>query len=317
MPFLALSITCNANALDAYETILNAHGAMAITLLDQYAATDLEQAILEPAPGQTPVWEQITLQALFAGETDAITLLSQLHRQAPQLSWHTVHFHHLADQAWTRIWLDQYQPIAIGQTLWIVPWSQPIPPHLPEGAAVVRLDPGLAFGSGTHPTTALCLHWLADLARKTDLTDQVMMDIGCGSGILAIAALKLGAASVIAIDNDPQARLATLTNAQRNAVADRIIICDTLATVTQPCHIAVANILAQTLTSLADDVAQLIFPNGRLALSGLLRGQESALIARYFAQFADLRCQYDGDWVAVTGTRRTCVTEQCTHTAST
>ena len=169
---------------------------------------------------------------------------------------------------------------------------------------MVRLDPGLAFGSGTHPTTALCLRWLDALAGDGLLRDARMLDFGCGSGILALAALKLGAAAAVGVDNDPQAVLATHDNAQRNAVDARLAVYLPQDEPVSTYPVVVANILATALDALAEVLAARVAPGGRIALSGILQGQEPELLQRYAAWFDDLQVAVDGDWVRIDGVRR-------------
>ncbi len=188
-----------------------------------------------------------------------------------------------------------------GLRTFIVPWNQDLPPEAhAENAAVVRLDPGLAFGTGTHPTTALCLEWLDGL----ELHDKRVLDFGCGSGILAIAALKLGAATAVGVDNDPQALTATTDNAQRNGVAEHLSVHmpDDEPAATYP--IVVANILASALDALAPLLASRVESGGRIALSGILRGQEAELLQRYASWFDDLAVHTREDWVRIDGLRR-------------
>jgi ribosomal protein L11 methyltransferase len=202
--------------------------------------------------------------------------------------------------------MDQYVPLRFGTRTWIVPWNQPLPDDAVTAcdAAIVRLDPGLAFGSGTHPTTSLCLQWLDALATDGVLRDVSVLDYGCGSGILALAALKLGAARTVAIDNDPQALLATRDNAERNGVGDQLTVClpndETIATY----PVVVANILASALDQLADMLAARTAVGGRIALSGILVGQEDALLTRYARWFDELQVAREDDWVRIDGRRR-------------
>jgi ribosomal protein L11 methyltransferase len=168
--------------------------------------------------------------------------------------------------------------------------------------AIVRLDPGLAFGSGTHPTTALCLRWLDALAGRGELQGRDVLDFGCGSGILALAALKLGAARAIGVDNDPQAIIATADNAERNGVAISAFLPRD-----EPVHaypVVVANILASALDALAETLAARTAPGGRIAMSGILAGQEGELLQRFAPWFDALAVERDGDWVRIDGLRR-------------
>src|SRR5690606_24055650 len=209
---------CHESEQPRYEHALEDVGALAVTMLDANADTGNERAILEPGVGQTPLWDAITLTALFPHDTNALLLLAALEAFDPVLDWSQASFRNVEDQDWERAWMDQYVPLRFGARTWIVPWNHELPDEAGTYAAVVRLDPGLAFGSGTHPTTALCLRWLDGLAAEGVLRDAHVLDFGCGSGILALAALKLGAAGAIGIDNDPQALLATRDNAGRNGV---------------------------------------------------------------------------------------------------
>ncbi|MDQ3160890.1 MAG: 50S ribosomal protein L11 methyltransferase, partial [Pseudomonadota bacterium] len=199
---------------------------------------------------------------------------------------------------------DQFEPMQFGERTWIVPWNHDLPAGADHpGAAVVRLDPGLAFGSGTHATTALCLQWLDELAVRGELQGRDVLDFGCGSGILALAALRLGAARAVGVDNDPQALIATADNVQRNGLAiDTYLPQDEPAAMTYP--IVVANILASALDSLAETLAARVAPAGRIAMSGILSGQEDDLLQRYGAWFDDLRVTLQDGWVRIDGMRR-------------
>src|SRR3982751_1780795 len=216
MPWLELSLTIRAAEQPRVETALEDLGALSITLQDADAETPDEEAIFEPGVGEIPLWNQIVLNALFDADADKRGLTEAIADDLPfiepaQITWRVVD-----DQDWTRAWMDQFKPRPFGRRLWVYPWN--IEPPVEGDIVVVRLDPGLAFGTGTHPTTALCLEWLDGL----DLAGRTVVDYGCGSGVLAIAALKRGAARVIGVDNDPQALQASLDNAERNGVADRL-----------------------------------------------------------------------------------------------
>jgi ribosomal protein L11 methyltransferase len=299
MSWLELSLTLHASQQGAIEAALEDLGALSITLADADADTPDERAIFEPGVGQTPVWNGIVLQALFAADTDRAGLVHALADLVPELAPDHVAFREVADQDWTRVWMDQFQPMRFGRRLWIYPWNAD-PPSGDGDAIVVRLDPGLAFGTGTHPTTALCLEWL----DASDLGGKTVIDYGCGSGVLAIAAVKLGAARVIAVDNDEQALVATRDNAERNGVSDKV---DLYTPGTVPdirADVLVANILAGPLHDLAPLFAGLLKPGAAIALSGILRGQESELLARYGEWFDDLAADARDDWMRIGGRRR-------------
>lgn len=305
MPFLELTLRCAETTQPRYENALEDVGALAVTLLDADADTTDERAILEPGVGQTPLWNSLVLTALFPDDTDALALLAALEAFDPALDWAQVQFRQVADEDWERAWLDQFAPMRFGERTFIVPWNHELPEEAAGSeAAVVRLDPGLAFGSGTHPTTALCLRWLDRLARDGVLQGARVLDFGCGSGILALAALKLGAGQAVGVDNDPQALIATHDNADRNGVAERLAVYlpDDEPAATYP--VVVANILASALDALAPTLAERVAVGGRIALSGILHGQESELLERYAAWFHELRCEQEGDWMRIEGVRR-------------
>ncbi|NUS59449.1 MAG: 50S ribosomal protein L11 methyltransferase [Lysobacter sp.] len=304
MPWLELTLQCREQDQPRYERALEDVGALAVTLLDADIDTPNERAILEPGVGETPLWGEISLSALFDADSDALVLLAALEAFDHELDWSRASFRKVEDQDWERAWMDQYVPLAFGARTWIVPWNRELPVEAQQhDAAVVRLDPGLAFGSGTHPTTSLCLQWLDALAEAGELDGRTVLDFGCGSGILALAALKLGAARAVGVDNDPQALIATHDNAQRNGVDDRmnVFLPDDEPPAQYP--IVVANILASALDALADILAARVAPGGRIALSGILAGQEDALLDRYGEWFDSLAVAQEGDWIRIDGVR--------------
>ena len=304
MPFLELSIRCRESEQPRYERALEDVGALAVTLLDAEAETPNERAILEPGVGETPLWNDVALSALFPHDADALLLLAALESFDPGLEWTRARFHNVEDQDWERAWMDQYEALRFGARTWIVPWNRDLPAEAATpDAAVVRLDPGLAFGSGTHPTTSLCLQWLDALAAEGVLRGADVLDFGCGSGILALAALKLGATSATGVDNDPQALLATRDNAERNAVGDRLRVYGPAEEPARSYPVVVANILASALDALASTLAARVAAGGRIALSGILAGQEPALLARYATWFDNLQVAQEGDWIRIDGVR--------------
>lgn len=305
MPFLELTLRSTEAEQPRYERALEDVGALSVTLLDADADTPNERAILEPGVGQTPVWKSLVLTALFDADADALALLAALDSFDPGLDWTGASFRAVEDEDWERAWLDQFQPMRFGARTWIVPWNHTLPDEADAAdAAVVRLDPGLAFGSGTHPTTALCLRWLDALDGEGALRDARVLDFGCGSGILALAALKLGAASAVGVDNDPQALLASMDNARRNAIDERFAVHLPADEPQATYPVVVANILASALDALADVLAARVAPGGRIALSGILCGQEADLLQRYAAWFDELQVATEEDWVRIDGVRR-------------
>ncbi|MFZ2237509.1 MAG: 50S ribosomal protein L11 methyltransferase [Dokdonella sp.] len=302
MSWLELTLTLHVRDQDRIEAALEGLGALSITLRDADAETPDERAIFEPGVGETPLWSMIVMDALFEATTDRSDVLQVLINRVPELEPAQIAFRDVADQDWTRVWMDQFKPMQFGRHLWIYPWN--IEPPDDAGTVIVRLDPGLAFGTGTHPTTALCLAWLDGL----ELHDKHVVDFGCGSGILALAALKLGAASVIGIDNDPQAITATINNAERNGVANRLEVFlpdqfDRNAMLASA-DALVANILSGPLGELAPQLAAFVKPGGKLALSGILREQADDLVVRYAEWFDDLLVMTQDDWVRISATRK-------------
>jgi len=306
MPFLELSLRCRQDEQPRYEHAFDDVGALAVTLLDADSDTPNERAILEPGVGEQPLWGEIVLTALFPDEADPLLLLAALDAFDPALDWTGVRFRKVDDQDWERVWMVHYEPLSFGARTWIVPWNRDLPEAAQaHGAAVVRLDPGLAFGSGTHPTTSLCLQWLDALAGAGELDGRTVLDFGCGSGILALAALKLGAQRAVGVDNDPQALIATHDNAERNGVDDRLAVFLPQDEPSAQYPVVVANILASALDALADTLAARVAPGGRIALSGILSGQEEALLDRYAPWFDALAVAQEGDWIRIDGVRAT------------
>ncbi|MGY1521950.1 50S ribosomal protein L11 methyltransferase [Luteimonas sp. A482] len=305
MPFIELTLRCRESDQPRYEHALDDVGALAVTMLDADAETPDEHAILEPGVGETPLWQAISLSALFPHDADALLLLAALEAFDPGLDWSGAGFRKVEDQDWERAWMDQYAPLRFGSRTFIVPWNHELPDDARgDDAAVVRLDPGLAFGSGTHATTSLCLQWLDALGVDGLLRGATVLDFGCGSGILALAALKLGAARAVGIDNDPQALIATADNAQRNEVAQALDVFEPGKAPREAYPVVVANILASALDTLAPELAARTAPGGRIALSGILDGQQEPLLQRYGEWFDALAVAQEGDWIRIDGIRR-------------
>ena len=292
MPFLELSLVIRIEQQPRVEAALEDLGALSITLRDADAETPDEQAIFEPGVGELPLWPTITLNALFDEHTDRRGLAEALGELLPWLEPAQLQFRDVADQDWVRAWMDQYQPMPFGRRLWIYPWNIE-PPQDPD-LVVVRLDPGLAFGSGTHPTTALCLEWLDGL----DLAGRTLTDFGCGSGILAIAALKLGARSAVCVDIDAQALLAARSNAELNGVSAALETQGTAAPLA-PADCVLANILAGPLLELEPTLARACRPGADLVLSGLLAAQAPEVAAAYRANFAIVSVLDRDDWSCI------------------
>lgn len=291
MPWLQVRLAITPEQAEIYEDALLDVGAVSVTFMDAE-----DQPIFEPDLGTTPLWSHTHLLALFEADTDAAAVFAHLQlltdSELPQHQSEVI-----ADQDWERSWMDNFQPMRFGQRLWIVPsWHA-----APEPDAVnLLLDPGLAFGTGTHPTTALCLEWL----DGQDLSDCNVLDFGCGSGILAIAALLLGAKQAVGTDIDYQAIEASRDNAERNGIdASRFPLYLPEQLPAEQADVVVANILAGPLVALAPQITSLVKPGGRLALSGILAEQGEDVAAAYAEAFElDPQCIRDG-WVRISGRR--------------
>jgi ribosomal protein L11 methyltransferase len=299
VPFLQFTLDIGARDPEPYEEALFDLGALSVTLLDA-----ADHPVLEPAPGQTPLWPTVMVRAHFDGSTaDATSIERGLRANTMRdaLQENTPVFAALADRAWEREWLRDFRPMRFGQRLWVCPGGQP---PGSEGAIRVELDPGLAFGTGTHATTALCLEWLDSGMSEGWLQDARVIDYGCGSGILAIAALKLGGANALAMDIDPQALLATGQNAARNDVLDHVQITSDPGVGGASADVLIANILAGPLVDLAPLLARCVRPGGRIALSGLLIEQAEAVAAAYAPWFDITMTGARDGWGLLAGCRR-------------
>ncbi|TVQ40920.1 MAG: 50S ribosomal protein L11 methyltransferase [Wenzhouxiangella sp.] len=283
--WLQLGLRVDGERLERAEQALLELGAHSVTLLDAG-----DHPVHEPAPGETPLWPDIVVQGLFDGTADLTDLTERLVRQEIIGDPTALIVEHIDERDWTRAWMDRYQPLRFGQSLWICPSH--IEPD-PDWPLVIRLDPGLAFGSGTHPTTALCLEWIDSQA----LAGKRVIDFGCGSGILAIACALKGAERVIAVDHDPQALLATADNAERNHLAAKIecLLPDQFQV--EPVEVVLANILAGPLIELAPRLAECVAPGGSLVLSGILPEQADAVAAAYKPFLGPAEYSQREDWM--------------------
>ena len=280
---------------DTVEQIFIRHGAQSVTLTDAR-----DRPVLEPGPGETPLWRDTRITGLFPAGVDFEQLRGDLVDSLGIVALPAHDISDLADRAWEREWLKDFAPMQFGRRLWVCPGDMRADA---VDAVMVRLDPGLAFGTGTHATTALCLEWLDGL----DLAGSSMLDYGCGSGILAIAALRLGGSEATAMDVDPQAVTATRANALRNAVAERLTVVAGAEDIAGDFDVVVANILAGPLIDLAGPIAGRVKPGRWLALSGILFEQVDDVRAAYapWIEFDDpvLREQGGQTWARLTGRR--------------
>jgi ribosomal protein L11 methyltransferase len=294
MSWLQMNLFVDAARAESLSSRLEDIGACAESL----EAASSEPLFGEPGIKDTGLWKRTKLSALFEQTTDMQALLMRLATSlAPERLPH-YEINRIKDQDWSRVWMDRFTPLRFGARLWIVPsWLTP-----PDPAAVnILLDPGTAFGTGTHATTGLCLEWLAGDAL---LSGARVIDYGCGSGILAIAAAKLGAVEVWAVDHDPQALIVTRENAEKNAIAGRVRTClpDDLSA--EPADVVIANILLQPLIDLAPRFARLLLPRGRVGVSGLLVEQLDTCAAAYAPWFVIGESSTHDEWGFLSGVRR-------------
>ena len=272
---------CHRDEVEQLSQDLEATAALSITLTDMQ-----DDPILEPEIGTMPLWPHVVVQALYAGQEEADIALKLLSANYSHLNYS---IETLPEQDWERVCMDDFKPQRFGERLWITPtWQEP-----PEPEAVnLILDPGLAFGTGNHPTTYLCLTWL----EQAKLGEMRVIDYGCGSGILAIAALKLGASHVAAVDIDQQALLATQNNATTNAISESQLSIDFPDTLTEPVDLILANILLTPLIQLKSRFIQLLKKNGHLVVSGILANQAQTLIDAYQPELKAVTTLTHDDW---------------------
>lgn len=292
MPWIQLKLNATSENAESIGELLMSHSALSATFTDAQ-----DTPVFEPLPGETRLWGDTDITGLYEADTDMQEIVKILQKSPLLNDDFAFKIEQLEDKDWEREWMDNFHPMQFGERLWICPSWKPVPD---ENAVNVMLDPGLAFGTGTHPTTALCLTWL----DSQDLKNKIVLDFGCGSGILAIAALKLGAKRVIGIDIDPQAITASRDNAQRNGVSEQLELYladdlpkDILA------DVLVANILAGPLRELSGHIEALVKENGKLALSGILEQQAPELIKTYQQWFMMDEATIKEDWARLSGVK--------------
>lgn len=290
MSWQQVSLEVAPECSEGVEAAMEALGALSVTLADA-----ADSPLLEPGPGEQPLWPRVQVTALFDAATDLDGLAGYLHRCIGGQEPPTVTVTGLADQQWERAWLDDFHPMRFGDALWIVPTGC-TPPD--PGAVNLHFDPGLAFGTGTHATTALCLNWLA----ANPPVGQRVIDYGCGSGVLAVAALRLGASEVVAIDNDPQALVASEANAARNGVAEGLAVLGADEVLPAAAPVVLANIVSGVLIANASRLASLVQrPGGQLILSGVLADQVASVDAAFGGAFVFHREPGPDDWFRLDG----------------
>ncbi|MFT5545024.1 MAG: ribosomal protein L11 methyltransferase [Rheinheimera aquimaris] len=293
MPWIQLRVTTTEEKAEQVSDMLMGWGAQAVSFLDAH-----DTPIYEPMPGEVIYWTNTVVVGLFDAEHPMDKVVNQLKQVSFFKGEPDFKLEQLEDKDWEREWMDNFHPIKFGKRLWVCPsWRD-----IPDPTAVnVMLDPGLAFGTGTHPTTALCMQWL----DATIQPEQTVVDFGCGSGILGIAALKLGANRVIGVDIDPQAIEASTANAKRNSVEGQI---ELYLPKDQPkdfqADVVVANILAGPLAELKDVISAYVKPGGLLALSGILESQAQSVMAAYSDEFSFDPIAVQDEWVRLSGCKR-------------
>lgn len=288
MPWIQLRINTTNELAEQISEQLEESGAVSVTFQDTY-----DNPVFEPLPGETKLWGNTDVVGLYDAQIDIDELKAILN-----LDQYSYKIEQLEDKDWEREWMDNFHPMQFGKRLWICPSWRDIPD---PNAVNVMLDPGLAFGTGTHPTTALCLTWLDSL----DLNNKIVIDYGCGSGILAIAALKLGAKRVIGVDIDPQAIQASRDNAERNNVSENIelYLAKDLPNNLQA-DVVVANILAGPLKELEPQINNLVKTNGKLGLSGILATQSQSVYEAYQTHFELDPIIEQEEWCRITGKKK-------------
>lgn len=295
MPWLQFKTICTAAAAPALEELLLTAGALAITLEDAK-----DDPIFEPPLNSTPLWPTVHLIALFPSDTQPEALATLLKQHCKPMPFYETTL--LADQAWETLWMEHYQALQFGNRLWLYPTWQQLPDNLPANQTLMRLNPGIAFGTGTHPTTHLCLEWLT----QQKLLDTDLIDYGCGSGILGIAASLLGCRSVSSVDIDPQALAATIANCQHNnlAVAKLQVYAPHELPLQPKVDILIANILANPLLQLHKHFSALIKVQGLIALSGILATQVDTIREIYQENFTIKAVTQREDWALIWGIKK-------------
>ena len=289
-----LQLVCHTqeNSVEAIESAMEDSNVLSITMQDKF-----DTPVLEPLPGELRLWKDLIITALFEYDTD-LTALTELLEENTE-AWNIDKFiiETVEDQDWERAWMKDFHPMKFGENLWIYPSNHEIPE---DDNVKILLDPGLAFGTGTHPTTSLCLEWL----DQNPPENKDVIDYGCGSGILALAAAKLGANKIVATDIDPQALTATKDNMLRNDIAAEKIPCYLPEDCPkQPVDLLLANILCGPLNELFPLFSALTKSGGKLVMSGLLSEQQHQILDTYSSDFTDFEVKQLGDWVRITAVK--------------
>ncbi|WP_411728164.1 50S ribosomal protein L11 methyltransferase [Methyloglobulus sp.] len=294
MAWHQISVITSENTAPKVADFFSDLGAVSVTYMDAK-----DEPVYEPAIGEIKIWAQTRVIALYELTVDPANMKSRTLKHFQQEALEDWVFEEIADQAWERTWMEYYRPMKFAGKLWVCPTGQE---QREENTVCLILDPGLAFGTGTHPTTALCLEWLA----SHDVTGKTVIDYGCGSGILAIAALLLGARMAYAVDIDPQAITAAEDNAVKNNVQDKIICClpEQFKATNVKADVVLANILAKPLIDMVGQIAGLVISKGQLVLSGILAEQADSVIDAYQPFLLLNKPVQQDDWVRLAGIKR-------------
>jgi ribosomal protein L11 methyltransferase len=293
MSWTEISVSVSRENTELVEQALERLGALAITLQD-----DEDNPVLEPDPGTTPLWPTVHVRGLFEAAIEREPILVSLQSVPGADRPENIRWREVGDQDWERAWMDRFEPMKFGERLWIVPSGMQIP--FDPDHTEIRLDPGLAFGTGTHPTTALCLEWL----DSQNVSGKTVVDYGCGSGILGIAAALKGATRVVCVDNDPQALEATQDNAARNEVSAVVECLAPEHYVVAQADVLLANILARPLLMLAPLLLDSLHPGGSMVLSGILQEQAEEVRCAYLSGLDGVSITSMDGWVRLSGIRR-------------
>lgn len=292
MAWHQISIITNENTAPKLADFFSNLGAVSVTYMDAE-----DEPVYEPGIGETKIWSNTQVIALFELDAEPELIKTLVFQQFKNDELHDWQHEAVADQEWERAWMEYYKPMKFADKLWVCPTNQE---QFEPGTVCLTLDPGLAFGTGTHPTTALCLEWLA----SHDLTGKTVIDYGCGSGILAVAAILLGANIAHAVDIDPQAITATQSNALKNNVQDKIKCYLPEQFYPFQADIVLANILAKPLIDMSEQICALLVSGGQLVLSGILREQAESVISAYQQNINFNPLIQQEDWIRLDGVKR-------------
>lgn len=291
MPWIQLKINTEEEHAEKIGDMLSANGAQAVTFMDAK-----DTPIYEPEPGKLTLWPRTQVMGLFDAEFEMRQVIDKLSQAKVLGEEFKYKLDQLEDKDWEREWMDNFHPMQFGERLWICPSWCDAPD---ENAVNILLDPGLAFGTGTHPTTSLCLQWL----DKFDVKGKIVVDYGCGSGILAIAALLLGAKEAVGIDIDPQALIASKANAERNGVAEKLKLYLPEDQPKLEGDLVIANILAGPLTDLRAIITDYCKTDGYLVMSGILDSQADRIATLYSENFVMDSAVTEGEWSRLSGVK--------------